>query len=161
VGWKELGSGLGGPAGHVGTHLCVHQGDADPVVMEQHAALGAVEIQLLGREGRMGDPGFARAPLWHVAPLPVHLGPTHIHEQAEGHVVADAAVPPGLGRQVGEPHAGDPVLVEVGVEALELLALVLRHEACGRAEAQRHGPHASGGRALLGTVPSRNTGLSK
>lgn len=28
-------------------YLCVHQGDADPVIVEKHAAFGAVEIQLL------------------------------------------------------------------------------------------------------------------
>lgn len=37
-----------------GTHLRVHQGDAYPVVMEQHAALGPVEIQLLSREDKDG-----------------------------------------------------------------------------------------------------------
>lgn len=36
------------------THLRVHQRDADPVVMEQHAALGPVEIQLLGTEDKDG-----------------------------------------------------------------------------------------------------------
>lgn len=40
--------------GCMDTHLCVHQRDADPVVMEQHAALGPVEIQLLGTEDKDG-----------------------------------------------------------------------------------------------------------
>lgn len=31
-------------------HLCVHQGDAYPVIVEKHAAFGAVEVQFLDRE---------------------------------------------------------------------------------------------------------------
>lgn len=32
------------------TDLCVYQGDADPVIVKEHATFGTVEIQLLSRE---------------------------------------------------------------------------------------------------------------
>lgn len=55
---------------------------------------------------------------------------THFQEQAESNVITDSPVAPGPGRQVGEPDTGDPVLVEVRLQALKLFPFFWRHETC-------------------------------
>ena len=55
---------------------------------------------------------------------------THVQEQAESNVITDSPIFPGLGRQVGEPDARNPVLIEVRFQALKLFPLFLRHKTC-------------------------------
>lgn len=52
----------------------------------------------------------------------------HLQQQLKCAIVADEALAPGLRRQVGEPHAGHPILVVGRVQILELLALLPGHK---------------------------------
>lgn len=71
---------------------------------------------------------------------------TYFQYETESDVVTDSSIPAGLGGEVSEPDARDPVLVKIRFQALKLSPLFLRHETCpGGEEGKVQTSHAARG----------------
>lgn len=93
-------------------HLCVDQGNADPVIMEEHAALWPIVIQLLTKR-KKGRNYCAFIVHMHYLDM---FKRTYIHKQSQGYVIFHTPFFSCVWCQVRKPGKWHPILVKVRVQ---------------------------------------------